>query len=230
LLASAREGLATVAVRNPSDANTYYLYAIGGRNGSGTYLNTYEVATVTLSGSNTQTVADWIAGSHTLSSPRAELGAWVASANNSNIIRSSGTPNSVWIYLGGGRTSAVAVDTAVEAGQLQVGGDLGTFVTANVTSLKSSLAGFGVGAANDRLYTFGGSATAADGTSASLCSGSGGGCAGGLPGLPNNAWNSLGSATTSRIYMGAAQESAFFFVTGGWFSGATLTSTEQTVQ
>jgi hypothetical protein len=230
LLASAREGLATVAVRNPSDANTYYLYAIGGRNGSGTYLNTYEVATVTLSGSNTQTVADWIAGSHTLSSPRAELGAWVASANNSNIIRSSGTPNSVWIYLGGGRTSAVAVDTAVEAGQLQVGGDLGTFVTANVTSLKSSLAGFGVGAANDRLYTFGGSATAADGTSASLCSGSGGGCAGGLPGLPNNAWNSLGSATTSRIYMGAAQESAFFFVTGGWFNGATLTSTEQTVQ
>jgi hypothetical protein len=230
LLSSAREGLASVVVRNPSDANTYYLYAIGGRNASGTYLNTYEVATVTLSGTNTQTVADWTVGSHPLSSPRAELGAWVVSANNSNIIRSSGTPNNVWIYLGGGRTSAVASDTAVEAGQLQAGGDLGSFVTANVTGLKSSLTGFGVGASNDRLYTFGGSATAADGSSASLCGESGGGCAGGLPDLPNNAWNSLGNASTSRMYMGSTQESAFFFVTGGWFNGATLSSTEQTLQ
>jgi hypothetical protein len=32
------------------------------------------------------------------------------------------------------------------------------------------------------------------------------------------------------MYMGSAQESAFFFVTGGWFNGATLRSTEQTVQ
>jgi hypothetical protein len=228
LLGSAREGLATVAVQK--DATTAFLYAVGGRNGSGTYLNTYEVATVTIAGNGTQTVADWAAGSHTLSSPRAELGAWLVSADNSSIIRSSGSPTDVWVYLGGGRTAAATLDQNMEAGLVQANGDLGTFVTANITALKSNVTGFGAGASNDRLYTFGGSGTSADGTSASICSGSGGGCVGGIPDLPSNSWNALGPATTARIYMGATQESAFFFLAGGWFGGATLNTTEQTVQ
>jgi hypothetical protein len=69
---------------------------------------------------------------------------------------------------------------------------------------------------------FGGQATTANGRSADLASP--------LPTLPGAAWNSLGNATASRIYGGTAQESAFFFMAGGWFNGTTLSTTEQTVQ
>jgi len=53
---------------------------------------------------------------------------------------------------------------------------------------------------------------------------------GSLPTLPANSWNDLGSAHASSIYMGTAQESAFYFLAGGWFNGATLSSTQTTVQ
>jgi hypothetical protein len=221
LLSVRRQAPTTVAVRNPSDSTKYFLYAVGGRNESGVYQSGYEVAVVSVAGNGTQTVADWTTGGTALSSPRAELGVWVMSADNSAVIR-GGTATDVWLYLGGGRTTGGGIVTTVQSGKLQANGDIGTSLVTE-TALKSGGAtGLGAGASNDHLYVFGGDATSGKGMSADLASP--------LPTLPGNAWNSLGNAQASRIYMGTAQESAFFFMAGGWFGGATLSSTEQTVQ
>ena len=225
-LGSAREGLATAAFEDPSAPGKWYLYAFGGRDASATYLDTYEVAAVTVSSDGSQTVADFVPGSDTLGVPRADFGAWVMSKTNSNVIASSGTPNDVWVYIGGGRTTGDATNQTLEAGKLGANGDLGTL--SSTDPLKGAIVGFGVGAANDQLYTFGGIAGAADGTSASLCDGSGS-CAP-LPDLKSGAFNALGAATTQRMFTSATQESAFFFLAGGHDGTSTLSSSEQTVQ
>ncbi|HEX7479325.1 MAG TPA: hypothetical protein VF331_16095 [Polyangiales bacterium] len=205
-LGTSRESHSTVAVQKPTDPTKYYLYGFGGRDASGTYLDTYEVAAVTVDpATEAQTVADWAAGGSTLSSPRAELGVWVMDAENSSIIRKSGTPTDVWFLVGSGRTTGGTIDSSLQAGQLQANGTLGAFIA--TSSLKSALAGLGVGASNDQLYTFGGQSGLANGTSAHLCASNGNpaGCSGGIPALPNNAFNSLGSAATQRQYMGYTQ-------------------------
>jgi hypothetical protein len=231
-LDSAREGLVMVAVRDRTEAvaatDIWYLYAFGGRDGSGTYLDTFEVATVTVTlADGTQTVDDWVAGSDTLSSPRADLGAWVMSAENSAEIRGSGSPNDVWVYIGSGRTTGNAFDRNLEAGLLGASGSLGMLQDVG-SDLNGDLAGLGCGMSNDQIYTFGGQATS-NGTSAELCDGVGGGCAA-IPELEPGAFNALGAAATDRMFMGYTQESAFFFLAGGHDGNATLDTTEQTVQ
>jgi hypothetical protein len=144
---------------------------------------------------------------------------------NSQIIATS-NPNDVWIYVGGGRTTGGATDTSLEAGKLGSNGQLNAFVTTD--PLKGALVGFATGASNDQLYTFGGIAGTADGTSAHLCDGSGS-CAA-LPDLKAGAFNALGAATTKRMYGSATQESAFFFVAGGHDGQAAIHGTQTTVQ
>jgi hypothetical protein len=224
-LASAREGLAVTTLEDPTTPGRFYLYAFGGRNAAGTYLDTYEVATVTVAANGSQTVADFAAGGDTLEIPRADHGVWVMSKRNANVIAGSGTPNDVWVYVGGGRTTGNATSLTLEAGKLGANGILNAFVSTD--PLKGNLVGFGTGASNDQLYTFGGTSTA-DGTSASLCDGTGS-CAA-LPDLKSGAFNALGSATTQRMFAGATQESAFFFVAGGHDGTNTIKSTQTTVQ
>lgn len=223
LLGTAREAHAVTAVQDPAVANKWFLYAFGGRTTGGTYLNSYEVATVTVAANGQQTMSDFVAGTDTLASPIAETGVWVMRRENSQQI----TNADVWVYVGGGRTGANSYSQTLEAGKLESTGMLGTFAASD--SLKgSSLAGFGTGASNGQLYTFGGIIGAADGTSASLCSG-GGSCAP-LPDLQSGAFNALGSATTNRTYGASTQESAFFFLLGGHNGSTTLTTSQQTVQ
>jgi hypothetical protein len=242
-LTAAREGLATVAVRDRLEADaatdTWYLYAFGGRDGTGTYLDSFEVATVTVTlatstAPESQTVADWAAGANAFISPRADHAAWVMNAENSALIRGSGSPDEIWIYVGGGRTTGGGTGAgsgSLAAALVQGDGNLGAWIA---DGDATGLVGLGAGASNDQLYTFGGTGSS-DGTSAALCSSPAaagmGGCAGGItdpPDLQN--FNSLGSAATDRMFMGYAQESAFFFLCGGHDGNATLSSTQQTVQ
>jgi len=240
-LASAREGLVTVAVRDRVESSTttdtYYLYAFGGRSAAGTYLASFELATVTVNLASpgvaeTQTVADWVAGANDFVSPRADLGAWVMNAESSALIRGSGTPNAVWIYLGGGRTTGGSTsDGSIAAALVQAGGNLGAWIS---DGDANGLVGLGAGYANDQLYTFGGNATA-DGTSAALCgspAAKGGGCSGGITDPPDiENFNSLGGAgAVDRMFMGYTQESAFFFLVGGHNGDNVLSSTQGGVQ
>jgi hypothetical protein len=226
LLNSPREGLVVSAVNDPTNQNQWYLYAFGGRNQAGGYLDTYEVATVRIASDGSQTVADFAAGSRTFAVPRAEHGVWVMSKSNSNVIASSGSANDVWVFVGGGRTTAGATNKTLEAGRLGANGFLNAFVATD--ALNGELVGFGTGAANDQLYTFGGVAGAADGTSAQLCDGMG--SCGALPDLKSGAFNSLGSATTRRMFAGSTQESAFFFVVAGHDGSNALKTSQKTVQ
>jgi hypothetical protein len=230
-LGTAREGLVTVAVRDrvETDAlnDTYYLYAIGGRDAGGTYLASVELATVTVTlatatAPELQTVADFVSAGDSLLSARADLGAWVMSAESSAQIRTSGTPNDVWIYAGAGRTAAAGFDRSIEASLVGAGGALSF---SDVGNVNNDLAGFGAGASNDQLYTFGGQPSGG-GTSAVLCDGSGG-CS--LPEL--RSFNALGgAASVDRMFMGYTQESAFYFLVGGHDGVTTLNTSERTVQ
>jgi hypothetical protein len=226
LLGTAREGMAVTAVNNPANQNQWYLYAFGGRNQAGTYQDTYEVATVTIASDGSQTVADFAAGGDTLAVPRADHGVWVMNKHNSNIIASSGSPDDVWVYVGGGRTTGNATNKTLEAGKLGSNGILNAFVSTD--SLNGDLIGFGTGASNDQLYTFGGISGTSDGTSAHLCDGTG--SCGPLPDLKPGAFNALGAATTQRMCAGSTQESAFFFVAGGHDGSNTIKSAQRTVQ
>jgi IPT/TIG domain len=225
LMGTAREGMAVTALNEPGDTNVWYLYAFGGRNGSG-YLDTYEVAKVTIASDGAQTVADFAPGADTLNVPRADHGVWVMTRNNSNVIASSGSPNDVWIYVGGGRTTGDTNDQTLEAGKLASNGILNAFIATD--SLNGALVGFGTGASNDQLYTFGGITGSADGTSAQLCNGMG--SCGPLPDLKSGAFNALGAATTHRVFTASTQESAFFFVAGGHDGASAIKSSQRTVQ
>lgn len=226
LMGSKREGAVVTTVVEPTDPSQWYLYAFGGRNESGAYLDTYEVAKITIASDGSQTVADFAAGTDTLNVPRADHGVWVMSKTNSSVIAGSGTANDVWIYVGGGRTTGDATNNTLEAGKLGANGILNTF--ASTDSLNGSIVGFGTGASNGQLYTFGGIAGSSDGTSAQLCDG-GGGCSP-LPDLKPGAFNALGSATTQRLFTGSTQESAFFFVAGGHSGSSAIKSVQRTVQ
>src|SRR5688500_14756661 len=122
------------------------------------------------------------------------------------------TSDEVWVFVGGGRDSDASFDRAIEAGELLSNGALdGDTVTASeqlvaTDGLNSDLAGFGAGASNGQLYTFGGRDSSA-GSSAALCN-----TADCEPDLQPGAFNSLGAAATTRMYPGATQESAFFFL------------------
>ncbi|HKU39473.1 MAG TPA: IPT/TIG domain-containing protein, partial [Polyangiales bacterium] len=226
LLGSAREGAAVTAIENPANASQWFLYAFGGRNASGTYLDSYEVATISIASDGSQTVADFAPGSDTLAVPRADFAVWVMSKHNSNVIATSGTPDDVWVYAGGGRTTGDATNNTLEAGKLGASGILNSFVATD--SLNGALVGFGNGASNDQLYTFGGISGNSDGTSAQLCDGSG--SCGALPDLKPGAFNALGAATTRRMFTASTQESAFFFVAGGHDGSNAIKSSQRTVQ
>lgn len=237
-LATAREGLTTVAVRDRGEVDastdTWYLYSFGGRDGAGIYQSSYEVARVTVTlADGTQTVADWVTGGLPFVSPRADLAAWVMNAENSALIRGSGSPNDSWIYVGGGRTTGnLLTDGSIGAALVQSDGTLGAWIP---DQDANGLAGFGAGASNDQLYTFGGTGMST-GSSYALCGSpagmGGGGCSGGItdpPDLQNP--NSLGGAgSVDRMFMGYTQESAFFFLVGGHDGVNALATSEKTVQ
>ena len=110
-------------------------------------------------------------------------------------------------------------------------GDLGTF-TAPAKKAPAN-AGYGYGDANGFLFLFGGAngGASAGGLSGEMCTGQGlGGCnPDQLPEVRN--WNALGTSLgEARVFPGSCQESAFFFVAGGWNGASATTSVDQTVQ
>ena len=222
-----REAHATVAAPDFATAGKWFLYAFGGRDQNGDYLDTYEYATVTVAGDGTQTVSTWTlvnAAGQTLSTPRAELGAFLVTQADGEIVG----PTEAWIYIGAGRTT-VDMSRVIDASVVGPSGDLGTLTQLTPVDQPPFHAGYGYGTANNKLFMFGGSlgAPSSGGISAELCD-----TASCLPDLQPGAWNALGPGnnTSTQIYSGSAQESAFFFLVGGHDGTLTLNTTEQTVQ
>jgi hypothetical protein len=225
-----REAHATVAVQDPNASSKWFLYAFGGRNEAGTYLSTYEYATVTVAGDGSQTVSTFqtvdgvvqINGDTPtkLSTARGELGAFVMTHDSA----SSVAAGDAWVFIGTGRDGSGMVNK-MEAGRLDPDGHLGTLTLLSNGDTPNNQAGYGFGQANNQMFMFGGSNgnPSSGGNSAKI---------GTVPDLVSGAWNGLGSGapTGTRVYMGSAQESAFFFLVGGHDGTSALQSTERTVQ
>jgi hypothetical protein len=201
------------------------LYAFGGRTTAGAFLNSYEFATLTVAPDGGQTVSAWTAGTRTLGTAKAELGAWVITADDTSLVPATDAR----IFVGTGRTSSNNDTGEIRSGLVSASGDL-TAVSGAILDAENG-AGAGTASAYAEgggfLYLFGGergntSNTVATDSSSSVTAG---------PDLSN--WNSLagGSLITRRSFAACAQESAFYYVAGGKSnSTAALSSVEQTVQ
>jgi hypothetical protein len=211
-MTSTREAHATVVAPSSLVAGDSFIYALGGRDSSGAYLNTYEYWKVSPSGSDQQISAP-VLGTQVLSIPRAEIGAWVIT--NDGFAMPS---NQFRIYVGPGRSSATSLTKGVEAGVSQ-GGDLGSFTT--VLPVKSAVAGAGVFNGVATLYVYGG-ANGAPSTgivSATLTSAS--------LDFQSGAWNQTNvTLNEARVFMGSAQTRGFAFIAGGFNGTAVSNSVE----
>ena len=231
-LGEPREGAALLAVPDPSDAARTALYLFGGRSTAGAVLDSYRWAEITSTPApgpkydEAQTLSAFSTGADVLGAPRADLAAWLVTRQDVPGLAAG----EAWIYVGPGADASgtVAVMDAVFVTGV---GDLGTF-TAPAKKAPAN-AGYGYGDANGFLFLFGGAngGASAGGLSGEMCTGQGlGGCnPDQLPEVRN--WNALGTSLgEARVFPGSCQESAFFFVAGGWNGASATTSVDQTVQ
>ncbi len=224
-LASKREGHKTVAVDNPATPGEVFLYAFGGRDETGTLLDSYEYSTVSVLGNGEQSPGAWALSADTIGVPKADLAAWVVTNDDSNFVPAG----QVQVFVGTGRTGTNTttgeifsgwVDTTNTSGELQAtaGGSL------DAENAAQQIAAAAFGDAGGYLFLFAGTRSSFTSTDSSTPVIAG-------PDLDN--WNSLGggSLATRRAYAAGVQESAFFFVLGGVDSGGSaLTAVERTVQ
>lgn len=204
---------------DPSAAGRWYLYALGGRDGGGAFLDGYEYLQVDVAADGSHMVAaGWTVGAGDIGVPRAEHGVYsldqVAapasiSAGDTYIVVAGGA-----VLGGGGSTSDV------RASLVQAGGGLATTWT-SLDGLSPSGSGFAHMAGNDFLFAFGGtSGSGAKAVRARAIAPD--------PNLDN--WNDEGfSLTSARFLPGGATESAHVFVAGGANGGTALRTVESTI-
>lgn len=218
-LSTPRSRLAVATAPDPDLPGRRYLYAVGGRDASGAWRSSLEVVSIDLlppapgtKDREAQTIVAAALGTATLAEPRADLGTWRVTHDDVLAIPEGHT----WIYLGPGSTSGGGDVSTVEAFEVPPGGDPAVFTP--VTG-KGGRTGAGYLDGNGFLFLFGGGnggTPSSGGVSAEICRAGGdpSGCSAGPPELRN--WTSEGtSMSENRVFMGTAQESAFFFVAGG---------------
>ena len=223
-MTTARKGPAGAVAFDPANPNRFYVYAGLGLDVAPAALGSYEFLRVDIAANGHQTAAGvWTLGSGgatAIPTPRWQAGAWSADSTVSTTI--TATPPDTYVFFGGGITAAGAAANAVHVGKVVAGGDLGVIVASKAFS--SNVAGYGVLAANNQLFTFGG-ANAAPSNGAKSAS-----FAGAAPGLANNSWNSEGlQLLQPRYLMGSAVQSAFVFLVGGDTAGGVGSNTTELV-
>jgi hypothetical protein len=205
-LGTARAGLAVATGRDPVEANRFYVYALLGRVDASTATGSYELLPVTVAANGRQTIAaaSWTAGSQSSSQPRWQIGAWVVDAT----VTANVTAPDTFVFVGGGLTAGGAAADRVEVGKIAQGGDLGQLAN-TPKDFTANAAGYGVTAANEQLFLFGGgSGMPSTGARSALLDP--------FPDLANNAWNNEGlQMTHGRYLLGSAVQSAFIFLLGG---------------
>jgi hypothetical protein len=224
-LNTARANHAAVAVQNPNDATQYFLYAFGGRDDTGTVLDSYEWATVDVAPDGSQTVSGWTDGTRTIGTAKEGLVAWVVTDRESGDVAAGET----YVFVGTGYESNGQATGDISSGFLDATSTDADLMAAAAGTLDAengiaSGRGGAVGAAaNDFLFLMGGARAAVTGNDQSTEIGAG-------PDLIN--WNALGAGTLQvrRVYPALASESAFFFIAGGADGGTALDTVEQTVK
>lgn len=217
-MGTARKGPAGASGVDPVSATTYYVYALLGLDGANAESRSYDYLPVTVLSNGHQTVGNaWKAGANLVATGRWQAGAWTASS----LVSSSITAPTNYVYVGGGITAANGAANAVDVGLVASGGDLGAFTS--VKAFPSNAAGYGVCAANDQLFTFGGSnhAPSSGATSATITT---------APTLAPSSWNSEGvQLLQPRYLMGSSVQSAFIFLIGGDTGGGVGSTTTELI-
>lgn len=230
-----REAAAVATARDPDGANTWFLYAFGGRSG-GAPTASWEYATVSITPAaapksrERQSLLTFAPGNGDIGTPRAEVQALAVR----DVDVEAGIPEGrTWIYVGPGRTGGGTTDDTV-AGLVLADGRLGDHLgnPGLVAPAKqpTDAAGYGFGVANGFLFIFFGAngGPSSGGISGQLCLGLGLGACNPdrMPEIRN--WNAGINSTTdiSRVWGGSVQESAFFFFAGG-STGSPLTVTNR---
>ena len=223
MLNTARSQLRGVVANDPDTAGTFYLYALLGKDsgsdddGTGAALSSYEYMAVTMAANGRQTVDSWTQPGAGFGAGRFNHGAWAADS-----LVSSNIPNGqAYIYVGGGRDGAMNNDIVdgTEAAAIGTDGSLSGFVSANAISTNRT--GFGMAAAANRLFVFGGSPPGSiqDNAESMLIEAT-------PPTLANS--NNEGGLNVgeARFLPGSALQSAFIFIVGGQTDNAgTVTNT-----
>jgi len=224
-LGTARAGAGVVAAPDPSAADTFYLYAMGGNSGTPstpTLKSSVEFMTITLAnGGAQQNTSTWTAATSSLPTSRWLVPGLVATRAQNSVIPTG----QVYIYAATGISSNLAtatLDRKVYYSQVGTGGQPGAFTDSGSVGVGRS--GFGPALVNNQLIAFGGfqagtATTSSD--SANLTA---------ATTLAN--FNALGSGTlqTTRALQGTATESAFIYQLGGVnMAGTALNTSEQTI-
>jgi hypothetical protein len=218
VMGSARKGLAGAAAFDPSNPQKFYVYGLLGLNASNVALASYEYLPVTIQPNGHQTLGTWTTGASTSITGRWQLNAWTADASVASTIPAGST----YVYLGGGLLANGSTTGKVEAGKVSAGGDLGA-LSDTPKDFSTAFAGYGVCAANDQLFAFGGQggAPSVKVVSATLVNPA--------PTLANNSWNSGASMNESRYLLGSTVQSAFIFLVGGATGSSAASPTTELV-
>jgi len=211
---------ATVAAADPTDPQRWFLYAIGGSDGSGP-LATGEYATVTISHDGSQQVSGWAPIGADLSMARVGLPAFVVTSADTPVVPAG----DVYLFVGPGH-DGTREQGIMEVAELKADGSVDAFVDTGNPSPPATAGSAGL-SANGFLFLFGGrnGGPSNNDWSGELMTP--------LPTISLDSGGSLGGGgmLVPRVYQGAAQESAFFFIAGGQTSTElATTSVEQTVQ
>lgn len=216
-MASAREGAAIVAVRDPNVPGLHYLYVVGGRGAGGIALATYEWTSILSSAENDQAIGGWAVGGNTLPAGRWQMGAVFTDGTRASAVPAT----DAWIYVMTGMDGAGAAVNQITAFKVDtadgVGPGDGRLGVAVAVDAPNAGAGCAYAAGNEFLYLLGGGGSPSNtGRSAKICDLGEAGCGGGPPEPPDLVnWNAGFSLGTARYLHAVAVESGFIFLLGG---------------
>jgi hypothetical protein len=220
-LGAAREGLGLGVGRDPTTANTWYLYALMGRSTGNTMLKTYEYMKITINANGTQTMGAWQQDA----TNQVNNGRWQLAGFSVDRVASTRVgANNTYIYAGPGLGSL----TDVNAGKIQTGGKLTSWTLE--AKANPGYAGYGFAAAADQLFVFGGQNGSPDtgGKSTEIC-GPGSRCKATATPPELRGWNAGIGLSTARYLMGTAIESAHIYIIGGTTASGATKTVESTI-
>lgn len=207
-----RETHALTVAPSPSSDNTFYLYAIGGRNDDGLYLDSYEVAGISIDPTtgSYSVLSSWTLGTNTLAAARGSVSATYVSDKEAAPLT-----NGV-IYIGPGMTTGQTIDTSIEYAGILSDGMLDTITAYSKTLLASGYS----------LFDTGGYLLVCGGLSGSPSAG----CrSSDYTSVAN--WNATSfSLTETVINAGSTELGPFIFTAGGYNGSAASTTVNRAIK
>ena len=205
-LATARQSPAVAWAVDPdpiANPNKAYLYVMGGLSGANAVLASGELLSITIGSDGSHSVpASFTALTSTLTAPRWRLGGYTVTPADTALVG----PNS-WIWAGGGSAVSPSVMVAnFDGARVTAGGQLTAF--GNTGPMNPQAAGYGAFVGGDYIYALGGQNGQPDVNNMQAA----------ITAAPPTLANFQGfnpGLLRSRVDLGSAVQSGYFYVLGG---------------